>query len=545
MTWKPMDKAHVVFEMDSSPAGAEVITFNNILQEYGFPMCVSTTTHSMGPIKVLSLHEVENHGGEITSHTHSGKVLNSYVPWEDVEYEFKTSLDIFRQHDFNVNGIMLMGGGGQNQPDPTKREDTTEKYRAEIEKYVSKYYKYSDLYGVSAQYYNPRKWLYSGWSSTKSYIDNAIKNKDWVVIATHGYDDIVPYSEKYLRQVLDYLKEKEDAGLLEVVTYKHIYKNFGNWQGDVDFGDTKYTVDFYSTDKKTLLGSSVVVEGKAAEEPLLDIAGGVKFNGWSQSIDKVTDNMSVYADCSYNDGTKVSETDASPLKEHADHTWGNFTVDKNGHIGACTVCGEKSEKVEHTFKDNVCSTCGYKKQSSVSTEVNHTHKLSIVKEKAATCVKSGTKKHYKCSCGALFADAKGKTVIIDPDALSIAATDKHTDKNGDKLCDICKKKLSSITSTTVMSSQTTTVISGQTTTAASVTATKTTAKPDASKQPDISEDPDVSEPIDGPITPEPAVDNDENILAYILIGIAATVVIAAAIVVILLYRKKKATSPTE
>ena len=145
MTWKPMDKAYVVFEMDSSPAGAEVITFNNILQEYGFPMCVSTTTHSMGPIKVLSLHEVENHGGEITSHTHSGKVLNSYVPWEDVEYEFKTSLDIFRQHDFNVNGIMLMGGGGQNQPDPTKREDTTEKYRAEIEKHGLK------LFGVLPQ----------------------------------------------------------------------------------------------------------------------------------------------------------------------------------------------------------------------------------------------------------------------------------------------------------------------------------------------------------------------------------------------------------
>ncbi len=40
MTWKPMDKGYVIFEMDD--ASEELETFYNLLTgEYGFPMCSS------------------------------------------------------------------------------------------------------------------------------------------------------------------------------------------------------------------------------------------------------------------------------------------------------------------------------------------------------------------------------------------------------------------------------------------------------------------------------------------------------------------------
>lgn len=567
MTWKKFDKAYVVLELDASDGISDVNmmnTFYDILTEYGFPLCISTTTESMSIMKLAALRKVEDHGGEITSHTHSGKVLNSSVSWDVVDYEFKKSLDVFKDYGFNVNGIMLMGGGGGNGPNA---EDTSEAYRAQVEQYVSKYYKYSDKYGVSAQYYNPRYSLTIGGLSIKEKIDDAIANKSWVSLFTHGFNDD-NITENYLRYILDYLKEKEDAGELEVVTYKHIYENLANWQGDVDFGDTKYTVDFYSTDNKTLLTSSVVVEGGSAELPLLDVANGVVFKGWSASTDNVTGNMSVYAQCSYADGSKVETTDASPLKLH-------------------------------------------------------THAPSIVNETPATCVSDGVKEHFSCTCGKLFADASAAVEITDPNSLVIKATDTHADADNNGKCDNCAAVIGEVPSVTTTTASTTTtapddtdaptttttapadtdaptttttapiatdtptttttttapiVTDAPTTTTTAPIATDTpattttvpivtntsdpiTSEPDTSEpnssdlpdDPELSEpvssdlpgEPDVSEPIESEpdnsdLIPEPAVDNDGGVLVYILIGLGAVLLIAAAVVGVLLYRKKNA-----
>lgn len=510
MTWKQFDKAYVVFEIDVSDNASDNQTirdFYSILtQKYGFPLCVSTTTESMSPQKVSNLHMVEDHGGEITSHTHSGRVLNSTVKWDDVDFEFKTSLDIFKQYGFNVNGIMLMGGGGSQEPDPNKREDTSETYRAQIEQYVSKYYEYSDLYGISAQYYNPRVPITIGGNQIKERIDEAIENKSWISIYTHGLTDD-NYPEGYLTNILDYLKEKEEAGQLEVVTYKYIYENLANWQGNVDFGDTKYTVDFYSTDNKTLLASKVVVKGGDAEAPLLDIASGVTFTGWSAPITNVTDNLSVYADCSYADGTKVSPNEASPLKPHTTHSYGDFVTDEAGHEGTCSVCGEKQEKENHDFNGQVCSVCGY---TAKVTETTPT-------------VPSSSTTSTTSSVPTQTTPTQTAPTTLPPQTTPTAPS----------------KTNPTVPSTSVTAPIKTTPVPSAST---APIASATDVEPTVPTEPIVTQ-PSESQPSD--LQPEPGKDGGGSVLLYVLIGVAVLVLIAGGVVLYLFLQKKKAIEQAE
>ena len=62
------------------------------------------------------------------------------------------------------------------------------------------------------------------------------------------------------------------------------------------------------------------------------------------------------------------------------------------------------------------------------------HSLSLVEERAATCLATGTKAHYSCStCGQLFSDAEGATKIDTPEV--IPAGGHSYDDN--KTCSVC------------------------------------------------------------------------------------------------------------
>jgi hypothetical protein len=72
MTWKEMDKGYVILEMDD--ASEELETFYKIIvEQYGFPMSSSCWSVDLDtdPEKVARLRWLEDHGGEITSHTHN------------------------------------------------------------------------------------------------------------------------------------------------------------------------------------------------------------------------------------------------------------------------------------------------------------------------------------------------------------------------------------------------------------------------------------------------------------------------------------------
>ena len=234
MTWKPMDKAYISIVIDDNNYESQRL-YDLITVEYGFPLCAAVPVKSFDktlnaaarPASLTLLHNIQDNGGEILSHTLTHKVFNRDVDWDTVDYELGESYRRLTAEGFRVNGVILAGGGGT--------EDKTEEYRAEIEQYTSKYYDYSDYYGVSTQYDHPRKKLYDGFAHCKNYIDEAIENKTWEVLAGHGIStEIVAQSEDALRTTLDYLKQKQDEGVLEVVTYRDAHKRFAKWGGPVD-----------------------------------------------------------------------------------------------------------------------------------------------------------------------------------------------------------------------------------------------------------------------------------------------------------------------
>lgn len=340
MTWKPLDKGYITLVIDDN--NSELPFFYNVItDEYNLPMCAAVPTSTLYSANNSVLHEIQNHGGEILSHTRDHKILNRSVDWETVDYQLGQSYRELVADGFDVRGVILAGGPGQ---------DETESYRKDIEGFTNKYYLYSDKYGVSTQYWKPRNWFVNrSVDNLKAIIDQQIQNKTWEVIYAHNTGEC---SEETLRAVLDYLVEKKNAGLVDVVTYRHMYETFGDWESPVDFGNTTYTVEFYGSDKTEYLGKKVVVKGKAASAPeglLLDT--GYTLTGWSESLENITDNKKVYALCADKDGNTVAATLPSVI-----HTQKIFYIDSAN--GSDTNSGFSAEKAFKTINAAVTAANG-------------------------------------------------------------------------------------------------------------------------------------------------------------------------------------------
>ncbi len=304
MTWKEMDKGYITLIFDDVRADFPQI-FEIVSKEYNLPLCAAVPSNNIKNAPA-TLHELQDRGGEILSHTKSHLVIKPFVtPWADVEVQLGDSYRILTEEGFNVNGIILAGGTGQIGVTDTE-------YRGLIELITNKYYKYSDKYGLSTQYWKQRNW-FSGRTldQLKSIVDTHAANKTWEVIYGHDLNEV---SAENLRAFCEYLVEQQNLGKIKVVTYKYMHENFGDWASPVDFGDTTYTVEFYGTDKTTYLGKSVTVEGENATAPEnLAVADGYTFKGWSASLDNVTNNYTVYAVCTDANGNQVSDTAASVI----------------------------------------------------------------------------------------------------------------------------------------------------------------------------------------------------------------------------------------
>jgi hypothetical protein len=133
------------------------------------------------------------------------------------------------------------------------------------------------------------------------------------------------------------------------------------------------------------------------------------------------------------------------------HDWSTaWTGDSTGHWHKCTCCDATTTKAAHDYgSDNVCDTCGYEKT------VPHTHNLTLVAAKAATCTEGGKKAYYKCEgCGKFYEDVLGTKEITDLASWGNIAKIAHTTKqtvtkatptaNGKivNYCSVCKKTLS-------------------------------------------------------------------------------------------------------
>ena len=133
------------------------------------------------------------------------------------------------------------------------------------------------------------------------------------------------------------------------------------------------------------------------------------------------------------------------------HDWSTaWTGDSTGHWHKCTRCDATTTKAAHDYgSDNVCDTCGYDKT------VPHTHNLTLVAAKAATCTEGGKEAYYKCEgCGKFYEDVLGTKEITDLASWGNIAKIAHTTKqtvtkatptaNGTivNYCSVCKKTLS-------------------------------------------------------------------------------------------------------
>ena len=148
----------------------------------------------------------------------------------------------------------------------------------------------------------------------------------------------------------------------------------------------------------------------------------------------------------------VEITDKTSVKiPDPGHTAGTeWKSDDTNHWHECSRCHDKKDEAAHDYgSDNVCDTCGYYKT------VPHTHNLTLVAAKAATCTEGGKEAYYKCEgCGKFYEDVLGTKEITDLASWGNIAKIAHTTKqtvtkatptaNGKivNYCSVCKKTLS-------------------------------------------------------------------------------------------------------
>ena len=119
------------------------------------------------------------------------------------------------------------------------------------------------------------------------------------------------------------------------------------------------------------------------------------------------------------------------------------------HAHLCKDCGAHCDAQDHVAGPAgtpdaavVCKDCGY----IITPAKNHTHKLTKVAKKAATCTAPGNVEYYTCNgCADVFADSEGKTkvtnTVIAP--LGHKASDdwKKDNDNHWRICSVCNTVL--------------------------------------------------------------------------------------------------------
>lgn len=220
-TMREFDKAYITFVFDDGkmPFSKECY---EIFKDFKVPMCCALVANKVSADKETAefFKEIESAGCEILSHTLSHDVLHEdNCSITNIETQIGDSFKVLTSLGFTVNGVIEVGDDGR---------EATANYNL-IETITRKYYKYSNAYGVSPQYKKERIWLKDNTlDSIKSRIDNAISEKEWLVISAH---DFTEFSKKNMTELLSYIDSK-GASKVKVVTWDYVYKNFGVYTGE-------------------------------------------------------------------------------------------------------------------------------------------------------------------------------------------------------------------------------------------------------------------------------------------------------------------------
>ena len=100
-----------------------------------------------------------------------------------------------------------------------------------------------------------------------------------------------------------------------------------------------------------------------------------------------------------------------------------WSSDESGHWHECSRCDAKADEAAHTpgaaateTTPQKCTECDY----IITDALGHTHSMTPVAAKDATCTEDGNKAYYVCSgCGKWYEDATGNVEIVDHNSVVI------------------------------------------------------------------------------------------------------------------------------
>ena len=152
------------------------------------------------------------------------------------------------------------------------------------------------------------------------------------------------------------------------------------------------------------------------------------------TVNKLKDGMKAHYICSncktYFTAQKRETTKESLVIPAPEHEYEpNAYKGKDGHAAGC-ACGAMEAVQPHVpgpaateTTDQTCTVCGY----IIQVSLNHQHDPEKVPAKDPTCTESGNKEHYVCDCGKIFQDAAGNKEITIVGAITIPPTHSYGD----------------------------------------------------------------------------------------------------------------------
>ncbi len=213
------DKGYITLVYDDNRG--DLGTVFNIFEKYNVPLVAAIPPETVSSNNVTLLRNIQAAGGEIIGH-HFG-VLTSKMTSQQKYDQLKETYDTLTGNGLNVNGYILAGGTGQDDIN-----------RKEIETMLRKLgFSYSDLYGISPNYYHPRSSMSAdNDASIYNKIGQAAANNTWQSFYAH--DLKTERTEAQLCELIEYIQANPDV---EIVTYKYIYQNFGNFRNPVNWNN--------------------------------------------------------------------------------------------------------------------------------------------------------------------------------------------------------------------------------------------------------------------------------------------------------------------
>lgn len=327
--WKELDKAYVSFLFDDRRMD-DNFTENvfNIFQSYNMPMCCAVcvdneTNLIYDDTSRNLLLDIQKEGGEILSHCYDHKVIrkeNSNV--EYMEKELGQSYIILTKLGFNITGVIETGAAMENGIHP----ETTADYDL-MRPIVKKYYKYSDRYGLTYDssdydrdkyqinnddpYEINRIWMYYyDENGIKNFINDAIKNKQWITFSAHHFKEFTKGDgQRILNNVLNYI-QMQGKDKVEVVTWRQMYEKFGEYTGpQIPSAEALAAVKAYTLPSSTTTPDATPSADNSATESAVSSTAAVSSLVASTTESGTSEIVSDNTVASKNETSEVQATD--------------------------------------------------------------------------------------------------------------------------------------------------------------------------------------------------------------------------------------------